>query len=92
MPLLPIFALLGQSLIEPRDLPQVLVLFQLDSIPLKVGVLNAFFALSGQVLNGLFPLLVLGHFLLLVFKERDQMVILLSSSVKLIGHRPNLVF
>lgn len=92
MPLLPVLAFLSQGLFKPPDLSEILVFFKLDSVPLKVSLLNALFALCGKILNRLFSLLILSHLLLLVLQQRDQVIVLLSPRVKLICDRSDLVF
>lgn len=64
-----LLGLILQGLLEPLDLPEVLSLLQLDPISLQVCLFDALLAFGGEVLDGLFSLLVNGHFLFLVFEE-----------------------
>ena len=90
VPFTSLLGLILQSFLEPLDLPEVLSLLQLDPISLQVRLFDALLALGGEVLDGLFSLLVNGHFLFLVFEERDQVIILLGPRVELVGHGPQL--
>lgn len=81
MPLFSIFGFLLQGVFQSLNLPQILSLLQLDSVSFQVGLLDTSFALIGQILDGLFPLFVDRHLLLLVLQQGDQMVVFLCSCI-----------
>ena len=79
------------GVLKSGDLSEILLLLELDSVPLEVGLFDALLALGREVLDGFLTLLVQSHFGLLVLQKRNEMVVFLSPGVELGRHGPELV-